>query len=121
MGAPASGGGEGAVRRAEGEGTASPQGDKGCVPRSLAKRWHPDVAGAVGAASFLEIQLAYATLSDSEGREMQTARWGAGFGVPGGRSVLVAERWETSSAGRSYGAPRDREVVAPLKGKFTPF
>ncbi|PKA60325.1 Chaperone protein dnaJ 11, chloroplastic [Apostasia shenzhenica] len=64
--------------------------------RSLAKRWHPDVAGDVGAEEFLEIHRAYSTLSDPAAREVYDRSIGQiGLGFRRSERFRTARRWET--------------------------
>ncbi|KAG1327380.1 chaperone protein dnaJ 11, chloroplastic [Cocos nucifera] len=61
--------------------------------RSMAKRFHPDVAPAAGGADFLEIHRAYRTLSDPTARARYDLSIGRlGFPVTG---PLRSRRWET--------------------------
>lgn len=61
--------------------------------RSMAKRFHPDVAPAAGGPDFLEIHRAYETLSDPTAR----ARYDLSIGLLGLRAAapLRSRRWET--------------------------
>nr|QEG03170.1 chaperone protein DnaJ 11 isoform X2 [Cymbidium ensifolium] len=64
--------------------------------RTLAKRWHPDVAGESSAGTFLEIHQAYATLSDPEERERYDNMMGLlGLGFRREERFCVKRRWET--------------------------
>ncbi|PKA49168.1 Chaperone protein dnaJ 11, chloroplastic [Apostasia shenzhenica] len=90
MGAPASAVGRGLYGVLRVKETASLREIKAAYG-SLAKRWHPDVAVAVGAGEFLEIQRAYATLSDPAGREMHDRS----MGFPRGEMFRSPRRWET--------------------------
>ncbi|XP_008775970.1 chaperone protein dnaJ 11, chloroplastic [Phoenix dactylifera] len=61
--------------------------------RSMAKRFHPDVAPAAGGADFLEIHRAYKTLSDPTARARYDISIGRlGFPAAG---PLRSRRWET--------------------------
>lgn len=61
--------------------------------RSMAKRFHPDVAPAAGGPDFLEIHRAYETLSDTTAK----ARYDLSIGLFGCRATapLRSRRWET--------------------------
>ncbi|XP_020597460.1 chaperone protein dnaJ 11, chloroplastic-like [Phalaenopsis equestris] len=63
---------------------------------TLAKRWHPDVAGEGDVGIFLEIHRAYATLSDPEERKRYDISMGLlGLEFQRGERFFVRKRWET--------------------------
>ncbi|KAK8955178.1 hypothetical protein KSP40_PGU001558 [Platanthera guangdongensis] len=64
--------------------------------RKMAKRWHPDVAGDGSASVFLQIQQAYAILSDSAKRNSYDSSMGhLGLGFRRGERFGRIRRWET--------------------------
>lgn len=64
--------------------------------RSLAKRFHPDVAGDGNAGEFLKIQRAYATLSDSEEKKRYDRFIGrTRLGIQRDERFRTSRRWET--------------------------
>ncbi|KAL0922671.1 hypothetical protein M5K25_006676 [Dendrobium thyrsiflorum] len=78
-----------------GVGERASMGDIKAAYRTLAKRWHPDVAGEGGAGAFLQIQRAYATLSDPRERERYDCSMGL-LGLVFRRGERFCTRkWET--------------------------
>ncbi|XP_020584346.1 chaperone protein dnaJ 11, chloroplastic-like [Phalaenopsis equestris] len=73
---------------------AASMGEIKAAYRSLAKRFHPDVAGGGNDGRFLEIQRAYATLSDSEEKER--------YDLSIGRFRLVIQRDERFRRSRRW-------------------
>lgn len=64
--------------------------------RTLAKRWHPDVAGEGSAGVFLQIQRAYATLSDPSERDRYDNSMDLlGLVFRRGERFCTGRRWET--------------------------
>ncbi|XP_020252945.1 chaperone protein dnaJ 11, chloroplastic-like [Asparagus officinalis] len=67
--------------------------------RALAKRYHPDVnrVGNGNGSEFVEMQAAYATLSDPEAKAMydRTVGFGRVGSYPGSGFRVPRRRWET--------------------------
>ncbi|KAG0488684.1 hypothetical protein HPP92_007495 [Vanilla planifolia] len=79
-----------------GVGEGASLGEIKAAYRSLAKRWHPDVAGEGRAAEFLEIHRAYTTLSDPDERQKYDLSIGKlGLGIHREERFRTTRRWET--------------------------
>nr|QEG03168.1 chaperone protein DnaJ 11 isoform X1 [Cymbidium ensifolium] len=79
-----------------GVGERASMGEIKAAYRTLAKRWHPDVAGDGGTGVFLQIQQAYATLSDPREKERYDRSMDLlGLVFPRGERFCTRRRWET--------------------------